>query len=493
MVEEVDEVVAEFLVESYENLDRLDQDLIALEEDPGQPALLATVFRTIHTIKGTCGFLGFSKLEAVTHVGESLLSRLRDRSLELDEDKMSGLLEMVDAVRSMLASIEADGDDGSDDYDQLIARLSALNSPDQVRPASAPPASEAEASAAPVGSKPVSPAPVKRTRKKKVAVEQAGSGESEPDPRPLGLILVESGHLTPDQLKIALAEQSLGDGRKLGEILIDHGAVAPETIEAATKRQADPKPSLAESTIRVDVDVLDRLMNLVGELVLARNKIVQHLGGQADQALQAAVPAARPDHHRVAGKRDEDPDAADRLGLGEVPAGRARRRRVLCASRSGSIMEGEETELDKTIIEAIKDPLTHVVRNAVDHGIESPERATGDRQAGGGHAADARLPRGRPGRSSRSPTTAPGSTSNGQGEGARPWPDHRRAGRADERPGGGPADLPRRLLHRRDRSPTSPAAASGWTWSRPTSRRSAASSTCRARSDVAPRCESRSR
>ncbi|MEZ5219812.1 MAG: Hpt domain-containing protein [Ilumatobacteraceae bacterium] len=99
MVNDVDEVVTEFLVESYENLDRLDQDLVKLEDDPKQHGTLASVFRTIHTIKGTCGFLGYTKLEKVAHVGENLLSRLRDGTLDLDEPKMSALLTMVDAVR----------------------------------------------------------------------------------------------------------------------------------------------------------------------------------------------------------------------------------------------------------------------------------------------------------------------------------------------------------------------------------------------------------
>ncbi|MGZ6737695.1 MAG: Hpt domain-containing protein, partial [Nocardioides sp.] len=106
-VDENDEVVQEFLVESYENLDRLDQDLVALERAPDDVATLSSIFRTIHTIKGTCGFLGFSKLEAVAHVGESLLSKLRDRELQLDAAITSALLQMVDAVRGMLTSIEA--------------------------------------------------------------------------------------------------------------------------------------------------------------------------------------------------------------------------------------------------------------------------------------------------------------------------------------------------------------------------------------------------
>src|SRR5579885_505531 len=109
---ELDGIISEFLVESYENLDQLDRDLVTLEKDPRNPQRLASIFRTIHTIKGTCGFLGFSKLESVTHVGENLLSKLRDGELALNPEMTTALLAMVDAIRQMLASVEAIGNEG---------------------------------------------------------------------------------------------------------------------------------------------------------------------------------------------------------------------------------------------------------------------------------------------------------------------------------------------------------------------------------------------
>ena len=122
----LDEIIGEFLVESHENLDQLDRDLIALERDPSSTALLASVFRTIHTIKGTSGFLAFSILESVTHVGESLLARLRDGELSLTPGLTSLLLEVVDAVRALLTNIEHQGGEGTETYDDLVARLSAV-------------------------------------------------------------------------------------------------------------------------------------------------------------------------------------------------------------------------------------------------------------------------------------------------------------------------------------------------------------------------------
>jgi two-component system chemotaxis sensor kinase CheA len=117
---ELDTCIKEFLVESYENLDRLDHDLVLLEKDPRDCERLSSIFRTIHTIKGTCGFFGFSRLESVTHVGENLLSRLRDGQLLLDPERTSALLALVDAIRDMLASIEKTGSDGNRDYQELI-------------------------------------------------------------------------------------------------------------------------------------------------------------------------------------------------------------------------------------------------------------------------------------------------------------------------------------------------------------------------------------
>jgi len=125
-VEEIDEIVQEFLVESHENLDQLDRDLVALEKEPTSHALLSSIFRTIHTIKGTSGFLAFGKLESVTHVGENLLARLRDGKMTIDPPTTDVLLAMVDTVRDLLAAIEATGAEGDVDVSGVVERVSAL-------------------------------------------------------------------------------------------------------------------------------------------------------------------------------------------------------------------------------------------------------------------------------------------------------------------------------------------------------------------------------
>jgi two-component system chemotaxis sensor kinase CheA len=125
-MDDQDDIVREFLVESYENLRQLDRDLVSLEKNPQDRERLASVFRTIHTIKGTCGFLAFPKLEAVAHAGESLLCRLRDGQHLLNAEITSALLALVDAARRILKNIENNRQEGKGDYDSVIALVAQL-------------------------------------------------------------------------------------------------------------------------------------------------------------------------------------------------------------------------------------------------------------------------------------------------------------------------------------------------------------------------------
>ncbi len=346
MLSEMDNIIREFLVESYENLDQLDRDLVTLERDPTNRERLASIFRTIHTIKGTCGFFGFSKLEAVTHVGENLLSKLRDGELVLDPERASALLALVDAVRQMLAAIESTGQEGDGDYTTLIATLTSL----QEQPASQDPAPKA----------------ITPNR------ERTGS-DAPPAPKSIGEILVESGQATPEEVESALRQQQAGDPRRLGEILVEQRSVQPQEVLQALKAQQEPSTSaLSESNIRVDVGLLDKLMNLVGELVLARNQILQFTATQKDTTFLSTTQRL----NLITTELQEGVMKTRMQPIGNIWNKFPRVVRdlaVICHKQVRIEMEGKDTELDKTIIEAIKDPLTHVVRNAVDHGIESPE------------------------------------------------------------------------------------------------------------------------
>src|SRR2546430_11186245 len=122
-MEDLGDIIQEFLVESHENLDQLDRDLVSLEQEPKSRDLVSRIFRTIHTIKGTSGFLAFTSLEAVTHAGESLLARLRDGTQPVTADTISTLLAMVDAVRSLLGAIEETGGEGDFTIDAVVAMV----------------------------------------------------------------------------------------------------------------------------------------------------------------------------------------------------------------------------------------------------------------------------------------------------------------------------------------------------------------------------------
>ncbi len=302
-----DEIVREFLVESAENLDLLDRELVRLEKDPRNRDTLASVFRTIHTIKGTCGFLGFTKLESVAHVGENLLSKLRDGELALSPDITTALLQMVDAIRQMLASVEAAGNEGERNDQALIETLTRLL---QGAAQSTPKTISADAT----------PADAKEATEKPPIAKVPDETTSAPVPNALPEVAIK-----------AELEANVHDaGMDLGDPSPQAAAEAPQPNRGAA----------SESSIRVDVVLLDKLMNLVGELVLARNQILQFSNGKEDAGLHRAEPAAQPDHHRAAGRRDEDAHAAHRQHLEQVSTHRPRRRHHV--RQTGAHRDGRE-------------------------------------------------------------------------------------------------------------------------------------------------------
>jgi two-component system chemotaxis sensor kinase CheA len=343
---DLDEVVREFLVESYEGLDQLDRNLVALEQRPGDRELLAAIFRCIHTIKGTCGFLGFGKLESVSHVGESLLSLLRDGRLELTPEITSALLRLVDAVRQILANIEATQAEGDTDYGDLIELLTRLaeQEPEQAQEQTQELESEP-------GREPAAAAP---------------SG-----PTPAVVDVLPSGEPLLDRRGAERRESDRRDGER-------RQGTPAEGGEAEVKSSA-----ISDSNIRVDVGLLDKLMNLVGELVLARNQILQFSATLDDSTLQTTTQRL----NLITTELQEGVMKTRMQPIGNIWSKFPRIVRDLALACNKQVhveMEGRETELDKTIIESIKDPLTHIVRNSVDHGIEPPHvRAAAGKPAEG--------------------------------------------------------------------------------------------------------------
>ncbi len=341
MDEETDELLAEFLVESFENLDEIDQDLVSLEQTPDATDILQRIFRAFHTIKGTCGFLGYETLGAVTHAAETLLARLRDGAMAYDAEVASALLRSTDAVRELLTVIERTKEEGSDEHLDLIAELHHL----------------AERTAA-------------HDAAPSTDVQLQADDDAEPGPR-LGELLVERGVTTEADVAIALVRQAdLGDPRPIGEVLIDAGAVDPEDVRSALSSQQHTRA--ADATLRVDVSLLDSLVTLVGELVLTRNQIRRLTGNDGvDSTLVIAA-------QRLNGVTAELQSHVMKTRMQPIGAVWSKLPRIVrdlavqCEKAIRVDMHGQGTELDKAIVEAIRDPLTHMVRNAVDHGIESP-------------------------------------------------------------------------------------------------------------------------
>lgn len=386
MSDEMDEVIGEFLIESHENLDRLDRDLVELEKDPRSAEIIASIFRTVHTIKGTCGFLGFEKLERLAHAAENLLGKLRDGELVVDVEIASALLATGDALRAMLEEIERTGAEGGDDHSELIATLTRLQGPRRDAAGtgsvggderSAPARRSGKrgsgkrsvGTVAPEGVDPAPSGPADRVGS--VDAEDAG-GDPGVEPPRLGEVLVERGAVVPAEVEAALREQEGGDPRAIGQILVERAGVPTAEVAEALAEQQAAKPSVTDTTIRVDVGLLDTLMNLVGELVLARNQIMQLTADQQSSVLTAAAQRL----NLITTELQEGVMKTRMQPIGSVWGKFPRIVRdlaVACGKRVRIEMEGEETELDRSIIEAIKDPLTHLVRNAVDHGIEPPE------------------------------------------------------------------------------------------------------------------------
>ncbi|HEY6443566.1 MAG TPA: chemotaxis protein CheW [Candidatus Acidoferrales bacterium] len=321
---EMDIIIKEFLVESNENLDQLDRDLVQLEREPTSRELLGRIFRTVHSIKGATGFLGFGKLGGVAHAGENLLSRLRDGNLAVTPAITTGLLSLVDAIRGMLSQIAENGTEGSGDYARLVEMLTQVQD------------------VAPAGKDP--PATV---RPEPSIASQSIQFEKSADAR------------TRELTHRAARHKATKSNRENAAI------ETPEQHET-------PGGTPLSTTLRVHVHQLDSLMELVGEMVLARNHILEVASRQADPDFVVAS-------QRLNSITSEMQQRVTQLRMqpinvvwGKFPR-LVRDLAVQCGKRVRLSMHGEETELDKMILEMIQDPLTHLVRNAVDHGIENPE------------------------------------------------------------------------------------------------------------------------
>ncbi len=332
-MENNDQILDEFLLEAQEIFDQLDLDLVQLEQTPEDKKLLGSIFRAMHTLKGSSGFFGFHRLEKVAHAGESLLSKVREGTLRIDEEKTNYLLATLDRLRDIVSGIaeqrlEAAGDDSA-----LITALKALAAGESA-PSAAAPAEQPAAAAEPAA-----------------AVEVQASAALPEPPAPA----------------VALAAKENSDSATVIEAYA--AEVAPSADIPA--REGIKHTELA-APVKVNVELLDKLMNLVSEMVLARNRLLSFATNSGDINFTSTVRTI----DIITLELQERMMKTRMQPVSNVWSKFPRLVRDIsseCGKKVELIQIGAETELDRTLLEGIRDPLIHIIRNSVDHGIETPE------------------------------------------------------------------------------------------------------------------------
>jgi len=387
-MDEFQEILQDFLVESFELVEKLDEDLVELESNPEDLELLNGIFRVAHTVKGASSFLNFDVLTHLTHHMEDVLNRARHGELSITPDVMDVILESVDLMKALLEKIRDTSSDDGIDVSACVARLDKITGG----------SGEVET--------PAAVAPVEEE-----VVEESSSSDDEDE--------IDYDSMSPEEVEAEierlLAERQEED-RKKREAKIAAGeevpqmpnpdeeeapkeeakeekaapapTPAPATQQQSSEKKEDPKaaaparkaPAQVEQTIRVDVKRLDHLMNLIGELVLAKNRLIKinddveerYEGEEFLEELNQVV--------SIVSLVTTDLQIAvmktRMLPIGKVFNKFPRMIRDLSRELNKKIdlvISGEETELDKSIVEEIGDPLVHIIRNSCDHGIEAPE------------------------------------------------------------------------------------------------------------------------
>jgi two-component system chemotaxis sensor kinase CheA len=364
----MDDLLVEFLTETSESLDQLDLELVKLEQDPNDPALLGNIFRLVHTIKGTCGFLGLPRLESVAHAGENILGKFRDGALVVNPDGVTLILECLDQIKELLSELEKSEAEPEGDDKSLIDRLNdyADNGPSSLE-AAAGSALEAVAETVETDSADASEADADEHGFVPVPAGQTGMATEEAEPDEHGFVPVPAGEIVTDQS--AQVEETADAAPEPAP------TPAPTTAPAAQAEAeggaADREVSVANQSIRVSVGLLEDLMTSISELVLSRNQLLQMVRHAEESEFTA--PLQRLNH--ITTELQENVMKTRMQPIGNAWSKLPRIIRDLAHELDKKIdlqMIGSETELDRQVLEMIKDPLTHMVRNSADHGLEMP-------------------------------------------------------------------------------------------------------------------------
>lgn len=365
---QVDDLIAEFLTETAESLEVVDSELVRFEANPNERKTLDNIFRLVHTIKGTCGFLGLGRLEAVAHAGETLLGRFRDGKLEVTPTAVTLVLHSIDRIKVILAGLESTGlePDGSDE--DLIEQLEAM-------------AEGREVAIDAVKAVTVPDRPIAADAEDVVIPEVKPELERTLRPGEVSLEELEAAFMAaeaPDWMNEPVVEEAVA-------------AVAEPVVPAAPSPAANNElnTSLAAlsnlagggeegggitttQSIRVSVDVLEGLMTLVSEMVLTRNQLLQISRTREDSAFATPL-------QRLSTLTGELQDSVMKTRMQPIGAAWKKLPRLVrdlsheLGKKIDLVMDGEGTELDRQVLELIRDPLTHMVRNSADHGLESTE------------------------------------------------------------------------------------------------------------------------
>ncbi len=412
-----DEILQDFLVEAGEILERLNEELVELEQSPDDTEMLNGVFRSFHTIKGGASFLGLDGLVDVCHRAEDVFNILRNGERAVDGDLMDTVLQVLDVVNTMFAEVQG-GEMPTPAEQSLLSALEKLAVPAAAAPAEAADApvetsgdevdSDFEAMLDQAGDA----SPAKQDSGtvtggediteeefealldqlhgdgKGPAAPQPVADRAEAEPVDVSGASAASDDITEEEFD-ALLDQLHGEGKgpaaETGKSAVTEAPKPAEAKPAAVEKKAEPvkakaaaPASKAETSVRVDTSRLDEIMNMVGELVLARNRLSNLKESLANEDVSKAIAnldVVTADLQNAVMKTRMQPI---KKVFGRFP----RVVRDLARSLNKEVnleMQGEETDLDKNLVEALADPLVHLVRNAVDHGIETPE----EREAAG--------------------------------------------------------------------------------------------------------------
>ena len=385
----MDELLTDFLTETSESLSVLDVELVQFEQNPTDKEILQDIFRLVHTIKGTCGFLGLPRLETVAHSAENVLGKFRDGELKVTPDSVTLILSSIDRIKELLGVLEETGVEPEGEDKDLIEQLNATaegraDTKEETPAVDPAPESEAE-DVSPIeagGEDEGFPVAQELIEEVATAVAQGVTAATEEQ------ILAEMAEEHPVE-KTAAEAASVEAAQEADDGAADAAVPAPSSLQAPA---TEPKPpadaggksgkqdvaeapkesSIASQSIRVNVGLLENLMTLVSELVLTRNQLLQMVRGQDDSEFKVPLQSLS----LITTDLQEGVMKTRMQPIGNAWAKLPRIVRDLAVESGKKIdlqMRGADTELDRQVLELIKDPLTHMVRNSADHGLESPK------------------------------------------------------------------------------------------------------------------------